>query len=82
MRRLSRKSEKVIKEMTEGGRLFENPLSVMAREGARMMLRVALEEEMTTVLGRALPFLGGNDAVCVQEYPDLAIRGKEGLGEA
>ena len=54
MRSLSKKSEKIIKEMIEGGRLFENPLSVMAREGARMMLRVALEEEMTTVLGRDL----------------------------
>ncbi len=54
MRRLSKKSEKVIKEMVEGGRLFENPLSMMAREGARMMLRVALEEEMTEALGREL----------------------------
>jgi len=54
MRSLSKKSEKVIKEMVEGGRLFENPLSVMAREGARMMLRVALEEEMTEALGRDL----------------------------
>lgn len=53
-RRLSKKSEKVIREMTEAGRLFENPLSVMAREGARVMLRVALEEEMTEVLGRDL----------------------------
>jgi len=42
MRSLSRKGERVIKEMVEGGRLFESPLSVMAREGARMMLRVAL----------------------------------------
>lgn len=54
MRSLSKKSEKIIKEMTGGGRLFENPLSVMAREGARMMLRVALEEEMTEALGRDL----------------------------
>lgn len=54
MKRLSKKSEKVIKEMVEGGRLFESPLSVMAREGARMMLRVALEEEMTEALGRDL----------------------------
>ncbi len=54
MRSLSKKSEKVIKEVTEGGRLFESPLSVMAREGARMMLRVALEEEMTEALGREL----------------------------
>ncbi len=54
MKRLSKKSEKVIKEMVEGGRLFENPLSMMAREGARMMLRVALEEEMTATLGRDL----------------------------
>lgn len=54
MKRLSKKSEKVIMEMTGDGRLFENPLSVMAREGARMMLRVALEEEMTEALGRDL----------------------------
>jgi len=52
MKRLSKKSEKVIREMIEEGRLFENPLSVMAREGARMMLRVALEEELTEALGR------------------------------
>ena len=51
MRSLSKKSEEVIREMPEAGRLFENPLSVMAREGARMMLRVALEEEMTEALG-------------------------------
>jgi len=44
MKRLSKKSEKVIKEMVEGGGLLGSPLSVMAREGARMMLRVALEE--------------------------------------
>lgn len=54
MKRLSKKSEKVIKEMVEGGRLLGSPLSVMAREGARMMLRVALEEEMTEALGRDL----------------------------
>jgi len=52
MKRLSKKSEKVIREMMEDGRFFENPLSVMAREGARMMLRVALEEELTEALGR------------------------------
>jgi len=51
---LSKKSEKVIREMIEDGRFFENPLSVMAREGARMMLRVALEEELTEALGRDL----------------------------
>lgn len=51
---LSKKSEKVIRELMEGGRLFENPLSVMAKEGARMMLMVALEEELTEVLGRDL----------------------------
>lgn len=53
-KRLSKKGEKVIKEMIKGGRLFENPLSVMAREGARMMLRVALEEELTEAIGRDL----------------------------
>jgi transposase-like protein len=51
---LSKKSEKVIREVIEGGRLFENPLSAMAREGARMMLRVALEEELTEAIGRDL----------------------------
>ncbi len=51
MKRLSKKSEKVIKEVTEG-RFFENPLSVMAKEGAKIMLRVALEEEITEALGR------------------------------
>ncbi len=53
MNRLSKKSEKVIKEMVEGGRLFESPLSVMAREGARTMFRVDLEEEMMEALGRS-----------------------------
>ncbi len=51
MKRLSKKSVKVIKEVTEG-RFFENPLSVMGRDGAKMMLRVALEEEITEALGR------------------------------
>jgi len=50
-RRLSKKSEKVIKEMMEG-RLFEHPLALVAKAGARMMLQVALEEEVTDALGR------------------------------
>lgn len=54
MKRLSKKSVKVVKEMLDDGRVFESPLSVMAREGARMLLRVALEEVMTEVLGRDL----------------------------
>lgn len=52
MKSLSKKSERVIRGMVEEGRLFESPLSMMAREGARMMLRVALEEEIREVLGR------------------------------
>ena len=50
-RRLSKKAEKVIKKMTEE-RLFEHPLALAAKAGARMMLQVALEEEVTDFLGR------------------------------
>lgn len=50
-KRLSKKSEKVIKEMMEE-RLFEHPLALVAKAGARMMLQIALEEEITTVLER------------------------------
>lgn len=50
-KRLSKKSEKVIKEMMEQ-RLFEHPLALVAKAGARMMLRVALEEEIMDVLER------------------------------
>ena len=45
--RLSEKSERVVRGMIRQGRPFENPLSVMVREGARMMLLVALEDELT-----------------------------------
>lgn len=50
-RRLSKKSEKVIKKMMEE-RLFEHPLALVAKAGARMMLQVALEEEVTAFLNR------------------------------
>lgn len=50
-KRLSKKSEKVIKEMMEE-RLFEHPLALVAKAGARMMLQVALEEEITAFLER------------------------------
>ncbi len=50
-KRLSKKGEKVIKEMMEQ-RLFEHPLALVAKAGARMMLRIALEEEITDVLER------------------------------
>jgi transposase-like protein len=50
-KRLSKKSEKVIKEVMEQ-RLFEHPLALVAQVGARMMLQVALEEEVMDVLGR------------------------------
>lgn len=50
-RRLSKKAEKVIREMMEE-RLFEHPLALVAKAGARMMLRVALEEEITAFLRR------------------------------
>ena len=33
-------------------RLFEHPLALVAKVGARMMLQVALEEEVMEVLGR------------------------------
>lgn len=51
-RRLSKKAEKVIKKVMEEERLFEHPLALVAKAGARMMLQVALEEEITTYLGR------------------------------
>lgn len=51
-KKLSKKSEKVIKKMMEGERLFEHPLALAAKAGARMMLQVALEEEITDFLGR------------------------------
>ena len=50
-KRLSKKSEKVIKEMM-GQRLFEHPLALAAKAGARMMLQIAVEEEIADVLGR------------------------------
>ena len=51
-------SEESIKKEQEShyGRFFENTLSVMTREGARMMLRVALEEETTEAVLSAMPF--------------------------
>lgn len=51
-RRLSKKAEKVIKKVMEEERLFGHPLALVAKAGARMMLQVALEEEITTYLGR------------------------------
>lgn len=50
--RLSKKAEKVIKKVMEEERLFGHPLALVAKAGARMMLQVALEEEITTYLGR------------------------------
>jgi transposase-like protein len=49
--RLSKKSQKVIKEVMEE-RLFEYPLALAAKAGARLMLQVALEEEVCEALGR------------------------------
>lgn len=50
-RRLSKKSEKVIKKLMEE-RIFEHPLALVVKAGARMMLQVALEEEIKDYLGR------------------------------
>lgn len=50
-KRLSKKSEKVIRKMMEE-RLFEHPLALITKAGARMMLQVALEEEITEFLNR------------------------------
>lgn len=49
--KLSKKSQEVIKEIMDG-RLFEHPLALIAKAGARLMLQVALEEELFEVLGR------------------------------
>lgn len=50
-RRLSKKSEEVIKKMMEE-RVFEHPLALAVKAGARMMLQVAVEEEIKDYLGR------------------------------
>lgn len=50
-KRLSKKSEKVINKMMSE-RIFEHPLALVAKAGARMMLQVALEEDITDFLGR------------------------------
>ena len=34
------------------GRLFEHPLALVGKVGARLILQVALEEELSEVLGR------------------------------
>lgn len=49
--KLSKKSQEVIKEIMDS-RLFEHPLALVAKAGARLMLQVALEEELFEVLGR------------------------------
>ena len=50
-RRLSKKSEEVIKKMMEE-RVFEHPLALVVKAGARMMLQVEVEEEIKDYLGR------------------------------
>jgi transposase-like protein len=50
-RRISKKAEEVIKKMMEE-RVFEHPLALAVKAGARMMLQVAVEEEITDYLGR------------------------------
>ena len=49
--KLSKKSQEVIKEIMDS-RLFEHPLALVAKAGARLMLQVALEEEVFGFLGR------------------------------
>ncbi len=52
--RLSKKSQKVIREVMETikEKLFDYPLALVAKAGARLMLQVALEEEICEALGR------------------------------
>lgn len=50
-KRLSKKAEKVIKKMMED-RIFEHPLALVTKAGARMMLQVALEEEIRDFINR------------------------------
>lgn len=50
---LSKKSKKVIKESLEEFRLM-SPLTELTKIGARMMLQIAVEEEITAHLGRDL----------------------------
>ena len=49
--KLSKKSQKIIKEIMDG-RLFEHPLALVAKAGARLMFEWALEEEVFEALGR------------------------------
>ena len=49
--KLSKKSQEITKEFMDG-RLFEHPLALAAKAGARLMLQVALEEEVCEALGK------------------------------